>query len=146
MSPDGKQLMPMGCGGVARIDLPSRKYLCADSDGIAGGTYAMVEGTDTRAPLGRRSLPRCSGAPEGVGSFGPDGSGYWLDFSSDTTTVYSASKGSKPVSFKLEASAGQAVWVGTEQAPEIAYVHNSEVIGRRLPDGQETFRWKLGQQ
>jgi hypothetical protein len=138
MNADGRELVPMGCGGIARIDLAKRTYTCADNDGIAGGAYAMFPGVDTRAPQGRRSLPRCSKAPDGARVLDADGA-VWIG-SEEEQIVHS-----KTTSFALGKDAMSTVLLGASaQAPEIAYVLGQEIIVRGL-DGKESLRWNLAQ-
>jgi hypothetical protein len=138
LSADGKRFTVIGCGGIARIDLATRKYLCADNEGVAGGAYAMVPGIDTRAPLRRGALPRCTKAPEGV-QFLDEDEQYWIEIRNDDTRIVRGAS----ASFALEKEAMAAVYVNVPGAPQLAYVSGHEIVGRQLPDGKETFRWDL---
>lgn len=134
IGPDGISLVLMGCGGIARIDLDKRAYRCADNDGIAGGAYAAMTDHDTRAPFGRKSLPRCLTAPEAARFLDDTGSGLWA-IETETTLTVGAPQGSYSVD-------GETLPTRIN-ADVVASLRAGTVTARAIKGGAEVFTWKL---
>jgi len=132
---DGHTLRLEGCGGEARVDLNSGKYVCGDGAGIVGGPYGGMAppgpgGTSSpQAPSGRASLPLCTkDLSRQTSAFGHTGR-YRLVLSEHQSIEHAGGL----VDLEEE-STGFPVVAADESS--FAYVLGNKVIVRGLPDGK----------
>lgn len=129
--PDGKTLFLEGCGGVAKLDLRSGKYGCADSPGLLGAPYLDFSPSPghslPRLPKGREKVRACS--PDGAAQLAPLGhsSRYHVALAERMSVVYDGGK------IELEADSQMPV-ISPDEA-SIAYARGDRVVVRALPAG-----------
>lgn len=125
--PDGHTLLLEGCGGEAKVDLRSGKYLCGDSAGVMGAPYEMGGPGASRMPPGRASTPACNGDHVSRSNLGRSGRHQRLH--DPPVLVVDGTK------IALEADAEYQGSLAPDES-EYAYVHGNRVSIRSLPDGK----------
>ena len=131
--PGAPILLVEGCGGIAKLDLGSGRYLCGDDAGVMGAPYdAMAPGTTRR--YRKPSAPRCT--PSGRDEYRePLGARGDYAYMAETQTVL----GSGGARFTLEPDASTLVLSADES--RLAYLTATTVVVRALPSGavESTF-------
>jgi hypothetical protein len=63
---DDRTMLLQGCGGEAKLDVGTGKYLCGDDAGLLGAPYDMAmspgQPPSRRLPAGRDRVPKCTSA------------------------------------------------------------------------------------
>jgi hypothetical protein len=128
--PDQKTLLLEGCGGEARLDLASGRFLCADSEGLLGAPYEMLPGgfMGPRIVAGREQVPRCTGGNAQMAmSLGASGR-YRLMHGEHLAVTHEGGQ------IDLEEDAGYPVIGPGEEL--FAYARGPRVYLRALPGGE----------
>jgi len=126
---DAPQLLEVeGCGGFARLNLSTGRYLCGDSDGVMGGAYeAMDPDGSSRPGRPRPQAPPCSDPQAVTGDHVKLSALYTLAVERNAVLR----KGAPEI--QLEPDASMPVVVGNEQW--LAYLHDKKLLIRTLPSG-----------
>ncbi|MCK6538159.1 MAG: hypothetical protein L6Q84_34730 [Polyangiaceae bacterium] len=129
--PDGKTLELEGCGGIAKLDLGSGKYVCGDSAGVMGAPYLDAPpppGAPQGLPAGRARVPACNKSA--------DEQAYRLGVSGRYTIVYGERSRILHEKAALELEADAQIPVLSPDEAWLAYARADHVVVRSLPDGQ----------
>lgn len=140
VAPDNRTLVLSGCGGQAKVDIVTGRYVCGDGAGIVGGPYEIVpirgpngQFAPPRAPSGRDKLPRCTKEGQAM-TIGASGR-YRVVYGEHVTLE---SDGARPI--VLEQSAIPTI------APDerlVAYARGDVVVVRALPAGDVVVELRL---
>lgn len=116
-------LVVEGCGGVARLNVGTGRYVCGDNAGVMGGPYAPMDERKITAP----KAPACTAADDTAHqSVGSHGSYTYL---LDEKIV----RGPGGASVQLESDASMPVLSPNED--RMAYVTGDAIMLRELPSG-----------
>lgn len=126
---DGSTLLLEGCGGEAKVNLKTGKYLCGDSAGVMGAPYEMLGAapTQTRMPAGRAKTPPCN---EGYVSQANIGRSRRYKRLYDPSMLIADGK-----KIALEADAEYLGALAPDEK-SYAYLRGGRVVIRSLPDGK----------
>jgi hypothetical protein len=135
---DARTLLLQGCGGEARLDVTTGKYACADDDGLLGAPYdmGMAAPGGRRVPAGREHVPHCHGGDtmdEGLGTSGH------IRIARGTPDVVLTEAG------KIVLEGETSFDVVSPDGSELAYVHGTRVVVRKLPGGEVVADFALGE-
>jgi hypothetical protein len=141
---DGHTMLLSGCGGEAKLDLATGRYVCGDNSGVLGAPYdiapvfavgpggvpTMTTPVAPSAPAGRERVPRCTPESEAgqTTMLGPT-SRYRLLHGEQRLTIKHV--GGKTIELEEDASYPSV-------APDdsvFAYPRGARVVVRSLPDG-----------
>jgi hypothetical protein len=133
--PDNHTMRLQGCGGEARVDLATARYLCGDSAGLLGAPYDVgvptpgVTPSRPHLPAGRASVRPCNeGVSDGTSNiFGLTGRYRIADHGKGL--VIEHAKGTLP----LENLTNYPVIAPDDSS--VAFLREETIFVQRLPDG-----------
>ena len=117
-----------GCGGMARLDLASARYVCGDNGGIMGAPYEPMTGPGGMAHFKQPVAPRCSPQEDDQPRqpLGPSGT---YSYAFDAQILFGGP------GTKIQLEEGISIPAISPKEDRLAYVLGKKVIVRALPSG-----------